>query len=91
MPGHYVLAHSVAGNAFQNVPTTPLYTAKYKDFLVDKNVRLICGWSKEMDLNHLSVDQILKKRLNPKYCWLVLTSRFHFMVWQTNPDIICSF
>jgi len=42
------------------VPKTPLYTTKYKDFLVDKNVRLVCGWGKETDLNHLSIDQIQK-------------------------------
>ncbi len=40
MPGHNALVHSVAENVFQNVPITPLYTAKYKDFLVDKNVKL---------------------------------------------------
>jgi len=34
--------------------------------LVDQNVRLICGWGKETDLNHLSIDQIQKKKLNPK-------------------------
>jgi len=66
IPGHYVLIHSVAENVFQDVPTTCLYTTKYKDFLVDKNVRLICGWGKETDLNHLSIDQIQKKKLNPK-------------------------
>jgi len=60
MLGHYVLIHSVAENVFQDVPRTPLYTAKHKDFLVDKNVRLIHGWGKETDLNHLSIDQILK-------------------------------
>jgi len=58
MPGHYVLVHSLAENVFQDVPRTPLYTAKYKVFLVDKNVRLIHGWGKETDLNHLSIDQI---------------------------------
>jgi len=34
--------------------------------LVDKNVRLICGWDKETDLNHLSIAEIQKKKLNPK-------------------------
>jgi len=48
MPGHYVLVHSVAENVFQDVPKTPLYTTKYKDFLVDQNVRLICGWGKKL-------------------------------------------
>jgi len=30
--------------------------------LVDKNVRLICGWGKETDLNHLSTAEIKKKK-----------------------------
>ena len=60
MPGHYVLVHSVAENVFQDVPRTPLYTAKYIDFF-DQNVRLVCGWGKGTDLNHLSIDQIQKK------------------------------
>jgi len=47
MPGCYALVHSVAETIFQNVPTTPLYTAKYKYFLVDQNVRLICGWGEK--------------------------------------------
>jgi len=58
MPGHYVLIHSVAENVFQDVPTTCLYKTKYADFLVDKNVRLIHGWGKETDLNHLSIVEI---------------------------------
>ena len=62
MPGHYVLIHSVAENVFQDVPTTCLYKTKYPDFLVDKNVRLICGWGKETDLNHLSTAEIKKKK-----------------------------
>ena len=57
MPGHYVMVHSVAENVFQDVPTTHLYTTKYKGFLADKNVRLTCGWDKETDTNHLSIDQ----------------------------------
>ena len=35
-----------------------IYKAKYPDFLVDKNVRLIRGWGKETDLNHLSIAEI---------------------------------
>ena len=66
MPGHYVLVHSVAENVFQDVPRSLLYKAKYPDFLVDKNVRLIRGWGKETDLNNLSVAEIEKKKLNPK-------------------------
>jgi len=62
MPGHYVMVHSVAENVFQDVPTTLLYKVKYPDFLVDKNVRLICGWGKETDLNHLSMADIKKKK-----------------------------
>jgi len=62
MLGHYVLIHSVAENVFQDVPRTPLYTAKHKDFLVDKNVRLIRGWGKETDLNHLNIAEIQKKK-----------------------------
>ena len=61
MPGHYVLIHSVAENV-QDVPTTRLYKTKYADFLVDKNLRLIHGWGKEMDLNHLSIAEIQKKK-----------------------------
>jgi len=34
--------------------------------LVDKNVRLICGWGKETDLNNLSIAEIQKKKMNPK-------------------------
>jgi len=45
MPRHYALVHSVAENAFQDVPTAPFYPAKYKGFLVDKRVRLNCGWA----------------------------------------------
>jgi len=66
MPGHYVLIHSVAENVFQDVPTSRLYKTKYPDFLVDKNVRLIRGWGKETDLNHLSTAEIKKKKMNPK-------------------------
>jgi len=45
MTMHYVFVYSV--------PKTLFYTTKYKDFLVDTNVGLICGWGKETDLNHL--------------------------------------
>ena len=62
MPGHYALIHSIAENVFQDVPTTPLYKTKYKDFLVDQNVRLIRGWGKETDVNHLSIAEIQKKK-----------------------------
>jgi len=31
-----------------------------------QNVRLIHGWGKETDLNHMSTSQIQKKKLNPK-------------------------
>jgi len=58
MPGHYVLIHSVAENVFQDVPTTCLYKTKYKEILVDKNVRLIYGFGKETDLNYLSIAEI---------------------------------
>ena len=65
MPGYYVLVHSVAENVHQDVPTTCLYKTKYPDFLVDKNVRLICGWGKDTGLNHLSIYQIQMEKLDP--------------------------
>jgi len=34
--------------------------------LVDKNLRLFCGWGKETDLNNLSINEIQKKKMNPK-------------------------
>ncbi len=52
-------------NVFQYVPKTLLYTTKYKVVLVDKNVRLICGWGKETGLNHLSIYQIQMEKLDP--------------------------
>jgi len=51
-------------------------------------VRLICGWGKETDLNHLSIAEIQKKKMNPNqfYLWFLLkASGLQFMVWQTNP------
>jgi len=48
MPGHNYLAHFIAENAFQDIPINPLNTTKNKDFLVDQNVRLICGWGKKL-------------------------------------------
>jgi len=66
IPGNYVLIHSVAENDFQDVPTTCRYKTKYPDCWVDKNVRLICGWGKETDLNHLNIAEIKKKKMNPK-------------------------
>ena len=68
------MIHSVAENVFQDVPTTHLYKTKYADFLVDKNVRLIHGWGKETDLNHLSIAEIQKKKMNPKPILSLLTN-----------------
>ena len=81
VPGHYVLIHSVAENVFQDVPTTLLYKAKYPDFLVDKNVRLIRGWGKETDLNHLSVAEIEKKKMNPKPILSLVPIENIFNLW----------
>ena len=39
-----------------------VYKIKDQDFLVDKNVRLICGWGKETDLNNLNIAEIQKKK-----------------------------
>ena len=66
MPGHYVMVHSVAENVFHDVPKTLLYKVKYPDFLIDQNVRLVRGWGKETDLNYMSMDEIKKKKMNPK-------------------------
>jgi len=51
-------------------------------------VRLICGWGKETDLNHLSIAEIQKKKRiqNQFYLWFLLkASGLQFMVWQINP------
>jgi len=67
MPGHYALVHCVADSVFQDVTKTSLYTAKYKAFRFIKYVRLSHGWGKETDLNHMSIDQFERKRIQDHF------------------------
>jgi len=59
-------------------------------------VRLICGWGKETELNHLSMAEIQKKKLNPKPILSLVTidsikTTIYGLADKSNKDIPFSY